>query len=123
MERDKDGLLVECTEGAVGGNDAIVAERCVAVGKKIYLDRLRDTAGRRVWHVRLKGIPAVVLQRVCNETYGGDIDRMFDDLYNGVPVYFDLTIGGAPCFKTLKTHQIASVHVIRKIHCPIEMEF
>ena len=58
----------------------------------------------------------------CNELYGGDIERLFDDLYIGETVAFDLAAGDKPCFKFLRSHQIASVRVVRKIRVDVESD-
>ena len=74
----------------------------IGVGKKAYLDILRDSQDNTSYHVRLKGIPEQAIlnearQRNPNNLLGG-LYNLYADLYNGVPQTFNLIYEGAVRF-------------------------
>ena len=54
------------------------------------------------YHIRLKGIPSKCIQARVDEAYGGNPMLMFNDLFEGKEIEFDLESGGNCLFKTNK---------------------
>lgn len=82
-------------KGAIG---EVHADRSIFLGKKCYIDRLIgvDKNGDKItdYHIRMKGIPNSTLRYTANKKYDGDLIKMYEDLYNGKKVSFDLLEGG-----------------------------
>jgi hypothetical protein len=105
--------LVKCEKKKQGD---IVATESIFLGKKSYIDRLEDKDGNKdIFHIRLKGIPAKCIQHKVSTAYGGDAMKMFQDLFNGETIAFDMTAGGNVMFKVNKNHTMSSVSMIRKV--------
>ena len=93
----------------------ISTKRCYFLGKKSYMDVLEDESGQLAYHVRLKGIPSKCILNTCNFDYGGDLEAMFQDLYNHKPVAFNLGRDEHVMFKIRTDHSIKSIQVQRVI--------
>ena len=100
-------------------NDMPVAIQSLFVGKKTYIDMLFDAKTDKIaFHCRAKGIPSDVLVKTANKLYKDSIQcvyknglvyplgegdeysifKLYEDLYNGKEIEFDLCIGSKPCF-------------------------
>ena len=85
------------------------------LGKKIYADRLKDDKDNEGIHYRMKGIPLrAVVAKAKEKKYGGDIMKIYEDLFEGNPVTFIIQCS----FKTGKDHSITTVQMKRTIHFP-----
>ena len=63
----------------------------------------------------MKGIPPTAVEAKAKEKkYGGDIMKIYKDLFEGNPITFDIQCS----FKTAKDHSITTVQMKRKIHFP-----
>jgi hypothetical protein len=109
-----DGKLVKVGKSVEVVGDPVAVES-VFLGKKSYIDRIRDDAGNEAFHIRLKGIPGKCVQAKVDQCYGGDPMAMFNDLFDGATVEFDLTSGGNCVFKTRKDHTITTEKLARKV--------
>lgn len=116
------------------------ATRSVFVGKKTYIDQL-EANGVVNFHCRMKGITQEVISIVANERHPqavqcyydsskglhvpvGPYDaqckfsvmELYEELYNGVTVTFDLCKGNAPCFDRKNNFSITTkTSFIRKL--------
>ncbi len=104
--------LVRNTKASTG---EIVAKKAIFLGKKSYIDHLVDEAGVEAYHVRLKGIPIKCIMSKCNRDYEGCPMKLFDDMFAGNPVDFELGAFGHVMFKTGKDHQVSSEKMTRTI--------
>lgn len=96
----------------VGGVHAVES---YFLGKKIYADRLKDDEDNEGIHYRMKGIPpSAVVAKSKEKKYGGDIMKVYKELFEGEPVTFNIQCS----FKTGKDHSITTVQMKRKIHFP-----
>lgn len=85
------------------------------LAKKIYADRLKDDKDNEGIHYRMKGIPPKAVEEKAKEKkYGGDILKIYKDLFEGEPVTFIIQCS----FKTGKDHSITTVQMKRTIHFP-----
>jgi hypothetical protein len=91
-----------------GSKGEIWAEESLFLGKKCYIDRLRDEAGNTAYHMRMKGIPSKCIGAKVISEYDGDPMRLFGELFAGEKVPFDLTSGGNCAFQTNKNHTIST---------------
>jgi hypothetical protein len=107
-----DGTLVPCKTDSVGD---IRAVESIFLGKKSYIDLLEDEAGNTAYHIRLKGIPAKCIMHKVSTEYGGDPMAMFNDLFEGKVVEYDLSAGGAVMFRVNKNHTMSTVAMTRKV--------
>ncbi|KAK8898932.1 hypothetical protein M9Y10_001224 [Tritrichomonas musculus] len=97
--------------GAVG---EIHSRKLIALGKKSYLDILVDEKGNEDYHVRMKGVPK---QCIINKAkrMGITIEKLYERMYEGEKIEFDLK-DGMNCFKKTKTfQQITLPQFIRKV--------
>jgi hypothetical protein len=107
-----DKVLVPCKDESKGD---IVATESIFLGKKAYIDRIKDEKGAEAFHIRLKGIcPKAILHKATRE-YEGDPMRLFKDLFDKKKKEFDLNAGGAVCFKVMKNHTVTSVNLKRAV--------
>ena len=97
------------------------AIRSLFVGKKTYIDMLKDTTTNKIaFHCRAKGIPTDVLVKTANKKYPDtnhcilknglvypltdvegksySIFKLYEELYEGKEIEFNLCEGNAPCF-------------------------
>ena len=99
----------------------IVAIESIFLGKKCYIDKLRgiDENGNEKYgyHIRMKGIPEKCIDYVVQTQNYDDPMDLYNDLYDGKPVCFDLTNGGTKAnFKFNKDYTIETLSMFsRKI--------
>ena len=91
------------------------AFKAIFLGKKSCICCIYDEAGKKAFHIRLKGIPSRCIQHKVNECYGGDPYALYSYMLKGKEVSFDLTSGGNCVFKTQKDHSVWSSELIRKV--------
>ena len=65
--------------------------------KKMYIDKLTDSTGDMDFMIRGKGLTLNSIKHAAKQ-FGGDYMKLYEHLYNGNSVMFDLT-QGQPCFK------------------------
>jgi hypothetical protein len=75
----------------------------IALGKKSYLDVLADEEGHIGYHIRMKGVPQQVILNYCKKMEI-DLVELYEVLYEGLSVKFDLT-DGSPCFRKTKNYE------------------
>ena len=98
-------------DGAVG---EIHSRKLIALGKKSYLDILVDEKGNEDYHIRMKGVPKQVIINHCKRM-GITIEQLYERMYHGEEMEFDLT-DGTNCFRKTKTfQQITLPQFIRKV--------
>jgi hypothetical protein len=89
------------------------AIRSIFLAKKTYIDLVAATDDKGVVqhaiHMRMKRIPAVVIQDMANSQFGGSAYRLYEHLAEGHEICFDLSAGGNCCFRTAKDHTISTV--------------
>ena len=90
------GNCGKCKEGC--GAD-IWATDCIFLGKKCYIDKLesRDKNNKPIYghHIRMKGVPSKSIDYTANKKFNGDVMKLYETLYEGKNVNFDLLCGGA----------------------------
>ena len=82
-------------EGSVGD---IWATDSIFLGKKCYIDKLesRDKDNKPIhgYHIRMKGITHDSIAYTAKKYFGGDYLKLYENLFNGKSVNFDLLCGG-----------------------------
>lgn len=97
-----------------GSHGEIHSRKLIALGKKSYLDILVDEAGHEGYHIRMKSIPNQCILNKC-QLMGITVEELYERMYNGEAIEFDLT-DGTNCFKKTKTFdQITLQHFIRRV--------
>lgn len=97
--------------GAVGD---VHSRKLIALGKKSYLDILVDEAGNEGYHIRCKGVPRQCILNKCKRL-GITVEELYERMYHGEAVTFDLT-DGANCFVKTKTFdQVTRPQFLRKV--------
>jgi len=102
------------------GCSNIVATKSIFLGKKCYIDRLegidKDGNTQVGFHIRMKGIPEKCIHYVVENTPKyKDVMDLYEDLYNGNEVSFDLTNGGSKAnFKFNKNYTINTLSLFTR---------
>ena len=120
--------------GLVNGRGSMpIAMKSVFVMKKGYCDRLESEQGI-AYHCRMKGIPTDVVVMTANErhpecaqcvigegglVYGGDsVEKLYEDLYYGMEIEFDLARSSRPSFDMRNDFSVETRRkFVRKIQC------
>ena len=92
----------------------IYANESYFIAKKIYLDILTDGTKSEDYHIRMKGVSKEAIMDVCNKQFGGSIRKLYEHLYNGGKITFDLT-AGKPSFELTKDFRILSRSVFERV--------
>jgi hypothetical protein len=102
----------------------IYACESIFLGKKCYIDKLtdgetKDENGSLIYdyHIRMKGMNKRGIIHRADVDYGGDVMKVYEDLYEGKEIEFDLCGGGQmPTFDYQSNGTISSkMEFIRKI--------
>lgn len=91
-----------------GHSDMPVSVESYFIGKKLYIDKLRDDSGDVDYHIRGKGLTQKSIEYKVKEEYDGDPMKLYKALYDGTAVVFDLT-KGQPCFKMDKNMTVSTL--------------
>ena len=83
------------------------AIKSIFCGKKCYYDRLTNEDGDVMEHFRLKGVPQDVIVDEANQHYGGRIDALYEYLYQGGEIKFNL-LATKDRFQYTKTFMIVN---------------
>ena len=103
------------------GCSNIVAIKSIFLGKKCYIDKLeginKDGEKENGFHIRMKGIPEKCIHYVVeNSAKYNDVMDLYEDLYNGNEVAFDLTNGGSKAnFKFNKDYTINTLSLFTRV--------
>jgi hypothetical protein len=98
----------------------VVATKSIFLGKKCYIDKLEgiDKNGNKQngFHIRMKGIPEKCIHYVVEQSSKyNDVMDLYEDLYNGNEVVFDLTNGGSKAnFKFNKNYTINTLSMFKR---------
>jgi hypothetical protein len=72
----------------------IYAVESIFLGKKCYVDKLKsvDAEGKDIYdyHIRMKGVPEDSILYKAETEYGGDIIKMYKELYDGKEIIYNL---------------------------------
>jgi len=94
-----------------GSAGDIKAVDSIFLSKKNYLDRLKsvDKEGNEItdYHIRMKGIPEDCIKFKADKEYDGDLMALYNDLYEGKTIEFDL-LAVRPKFEMCKNMEIIS---------------
>tara|TARA_Y100000004_G_scaffold168663_1_gene202208 strand:- start:96 stop:3611 length:3516 start_codon:yes stop_codon:yes gene_type:complete len=81
-------------KGADESKCEVYSKQLIALGKKSYIDVLvgKDKNDKEIigHHLRMKGIPPQTLKYEADKNHKKDYVRMYDTLYQGLPIAFDL---------------------------------
>jgi hypothetical protein len=114
------------------------AVKSVFCGKKMYLDKLTNDNGLIAFHTRMKGIKNDVIGIPANKLYPkldpveyknnlfytkfgmnkSSIEQLYEDLFKGISIDFDLCLSQSPCFQQNSDYSISTkLSFIRRIIC------
>ena len=100
-----------------GADGDIVADQSVFLGKKCYIDRItgKDKDGNDLidYHIRMKGVNSKCIRVKAEQQYNGDLIKLYEDLYNGKKIEFDL-LTGCVSFEMKKDMSIVSRKKFRR---------
>ena len=65
----------------------------ISAGKKMYYDKLINDDGEIAEHFRLKGVPQQCIINTAAKHYNGNVQSLYEALYNGEEIDFDLLDG------------------------------
>jgi len=98
----------------------VVATKSIFLGKKCYIDKLEGVNAKgekeNGFHIRMKGIPEKCIHYVVEKSSKyNDVMDLYEDLYNGNEVVFDLTNGGSKAnFKFNKNYTINTLSMFKR---------
>ena len=103
------------------GCDKVYANRSIFLGKKCYIDELKgvDEYGKEQtdYHIRMKGVPNSTIKYTA-KSIGVSVYELYEKLYKGDAIKFDLTEGGAKAnFKVNKNGTINTLPFFERIIC------
>lgn len=86
------------TDFDLKGCKDVYSKQLIALGKKCYIDHLVGTSKitgeeETGYHIRMKGVSEKAIRRVAKDNYDNDLMKLYQDLYDGKAVDFDLTKG------------------------------
>tara|TARA_R110000868_G_scaffold104979_1_gene289067 strand:- start:1926 stop:5171 length:3246 start_codon:yes stop_codon:yes gene_type:complete len=101
------------------GCDEVYANRSIFLGKKCYIDELKgiDENGQEQtgYHIRMKGVPNTTIKHTA-KNLGITVFELYEKLYQGDKIMFDLTEGGAKAnFKINKNGTINTLPFFERI--------
>ena len=104
------------------GCESVHSKLFIGLGKKCYIDILegvREGDGEKQtdYHMRMKAVPSSCLPYTAKKHYDGDVVKMYEAMYKGDSVSFDLLEGGAKCsFQKHKNMTIGNrLEFVRKL--------
>ncbi len=92
-------------------NDEPMAIQSIFCGKKSYIDKvkcIREGKEEFEYQIRLKGIPRYSIDQIVNKNYDGDYMKLYNDMYNGKSITFDLLASGVK-FKFNKNYTVENM--------------
>lgn len=98
----------------------VFSEKLIVLGKKCYLDLLvgNDSKGNvvRGYHVRMKGVSLDSINDLCEKTKMS-IEQVYESLYSGNELTFNLSVNNKASFKKDKSQQYSNniIELKRKI--------
>ncbi len=100
------------------GNECknVYAEKSIFLGKKCYLDCLVGEIDGRIvrgFHIRMKGVPSSTVKYTA-EQMGIGLYELYELLYNGNKIRFDLLEGGGRC--NFKFHNDGTISSMDSFH-------
>jgi hypothetical protein len=102
------------------GCENIYANRSIFLGKKCYIDELHGTdektGEQKVdYHIRMKGVPNSTIKHTA-KNLGLTVYQLYEKLYEGKAIKFDLTEGGAKAnFKINKNGSINTLAFFERV--------
>lgn len=108
----------------------VYADKSIFLGKKCYIDRVvlfkkkEDKVYKKNksypeeaydkeydYHIRMKGVPGQIVDIVGKQMIESDepIFGLYEHMYEGNPVVFDLLSGTRPCFRTSKGFEVRTL--------------
>lgn len=98
----------------------VFASRSLFLGKKCYIDELKgedEITGveKTSFHIRMKGIPNSCILFATNRLGYSNPFELYQDLFNGKNISFDLTNNGTKCnFKFEKDYSVSTVKIFNR---------
>ena len=81
--------------------------------KKMYIDKLLMGDGSVEYMFRGKGLTTNSILALANENYKGNLMALYEDLFNGAQLSFDLT-KGQPCFRMNKDFTVLNIEKFKR---------
>jgi hypothetical protein len=88
-----------------------ISIKSIYCAKKIYMDKISCIINKKEeirYHVRCKGVPKKSLEKVCENEYENNYEKLFTDIYEGKTITFDLLDSGCK-FKFNKDNTVSSL--------------
>ena len=92
-----------------GREDVQHAIESIFLMKKMYIDKLLMSDGSVEFMFRGKGLTTNSILALAHERYNDDLMTLYEDLFNGSQLSFDLT-KGQPCFRMNKDFTVLNIN-------------
>ena len=84
--------------------------RHISLGKKMYLDVLEfEDSNHKIQHknhIRMKGIPGTVIENHATKYFNGDVQKLYEHIFNGQSIEFNL-LDGKVCMKASRNGTVS----------------
>jgi len=97
----------------INNSQAIYSIKTIILGKKSYYDKVMHDNGTFSEHYRMKGITKSAVDLMSKEKFCDKLDKLYEFLYDGNSLEFDLLAGGKPKFK-LRTGCISNLTTFKR---------
>ena len=82
-----------------------ISRKSIFLGKKAYLDCLRNEDGKEDYFIRMKGVPDDVIINTCKDM-NITVEELYERMYDGSEIDFNLLNSNKPKFEFTKDFQI-----------------
>ena len=97
-----------------GREDVQHAIESIFLMKKMYIDKLLMSDGSVEYMFRGKGLTTNSILALAEEKYNGDLMSLYEDLFDGNNLTFDLT-KGQPCFRMNKNFTVLNINSFKRM--------
>ena len=89
----------------------------ISLGKKMYCDKIRNDKGEEDVHFRMKGVPQQVVQNHADRHFNGDLWSLYEHIYNGNSINFNLLDGSTSMMCNLNGEVLCRAEFMREVRC------
>ena len=97
-----------------GREDVQHAIESIFLMKKMYIDKLLMSDGTIEYMFRGKGLTTNSILALAEEKFNGDLMALYEDLFTGDKLTFDLT-KGQPCFRMNKDFTVLNINSFKRM--------
>ena len=89
----------------------------ISLGKKMYCDIIKNDKNETGLHFRMKGVPQQVVQNEADKHFNGDVWSLYEYIYNGNSINFNLLDGSVSMMCNLNGEVLCRAEFMREVRC------